>query len=79
VKYLKTFKGCSSKKVTWLTAQLKRLYTNTHSMATKQEELEATVLLESYSLVAITALYVKKRIECEELSLKNSHEQLESL
>ncbi|KAK4819205.1 hypothetical protein QYF61_026821 [Mycteria americana] len=105
VKYLKGIKGCSSKKVTWPTAQLKCLYTNACSMGNKQEELEATMLLESYKLVAITetwwdeshdwsvaingyrlctrdrrgrrgggvALYVKKRIDCEELSLKNSH------
>ena len=54
VKYLKGMKGCSSKKVTRLTAQLKCLYTNAHSMGNKQEELEATMLLESYELVAIT-------------------------
>ena len=111
VKYLKGIKGCSSKKVTRPTAQLKCLHTNARSMGNKQEELEATVLLESYDLVAITetwwdeshdwsaaidgyklfrrdrrgrrgrevALYVKKWIDCEELSLKNSHEQVESL
>jgi len=77
----------------------------------KQEELEATVLLESYDLIAIAetwwdefhdwsvaidgyrlfsrdrqrkrgggvALYIKKWIELEELSLKHSHEQVESL
>ena len=54
VTYLKGIKGCSSKKVTWPTAQLKCLYTNVRSMGNKQEELEATVLLESYDLVAIT-------------------------
>jgi len=80
-------------------------------MGDKQEELEATVLLESYDLVAITenwwheshdwrmaidgyrlfkrdmqgrrgrgvALYIMKSIQCEELFLKNSHEQIESL
>ena len=53
-KCLKGIKGCSSKKVTWPTAQLKCHYTNTCSMGNKQEELEATVLLESYHLVAIT-------------------------
>jgi len=53
VKYLRGIKGCSSKKVTWLTAQLKYLYTNTCSMGNRQEELEATVLLESYDLVAL--------------------------
>ncbi|KAJ7424125.1 nipped-b-like protein [Pitangus sulphuratus] len=73
-------------------------------------QLEATVLLERYDLVAITeiwwdeshdwsvtidgyrlfrrdrggkrggevALYIKRWIECEELSLKNSHVQVES-
>jgi len=54
VKYLKGIKECSSKKVTRPTAQLKYLYTNAHSMGNKQEELEATVLLESYDLVSIT-------------------------
>ncbi|PKU34424.1 nedd4-binding protein 2-like 2 [Limosa lapponica baueri] len=80
-------------------------------MGNKQEELEATLLLKSYDLVAITetwwdeshdwrvaidgyrvfirdrrgrrgrgvALYIKKWLECEELLLKNSHEQVESL
>ncbi|KAK4810175.1 hypothetical protein QYF61_010948 [Mycteria americana] len=98
-------------KVTWLTAQLQCLYTSARSMGNKQEELEATVLLDSYDLVAITetwwdeshdwsaaingyrlfrrvrrgrrgrgvALYIKKWMECEELSLKNSHERVESL
>ncbi|KAM6103455.1 uncharacterized protein LJ206_014212 [Theristicus caerulescens] len=110
-KFLKGTKGCSSKKVTWMTAQLKCLYTNARSMGNKQEELEATMPPESYDLVAITetwwdeshdwssaiegyrlfrrdrrgrrgggvALYVKKLMECEELSLKNSHEQVERL
>ena len=54
VKYLKGIKRCSSKKVTWPTAQLKCLYTNACSMGNKPEELEATVLLERYDLVAIT-------------------------
>ena len=78
-------------------------------MGNKQEELEATMLLESYNVVAITetwwdeshdwsaaidgyrlfrrdrqgrrgggvALYIKRWIECEKLSLKNSHEHEE--
>jgi len=46
VKYLKGVKGCSSEKVTQLTAQLKCLYTNAHSLGNKLEELEATMLLE---------------------------------
>jgi len=54
VKYLQGIRGCSSKKVTWPTAQLKRLYTSACSMGKKQEEWEATVLLESYDLLAIT-------------------------
>jgi len=53
VKNLKGNKGCSSVKVTWPTAQMKCLYTNTHSMGNKQEELEATVLLESHNLIAL--------------------------
>jgi len=37
-----------------LTAQLKCIYTNAHSMGNKQEELEAIVQQDSYDLVAIT-------------------------
>ena len=44
---------CSSKKVTRPTAQLKCLYSNARSTGNKQEEVEATMLLESYDLVAI--------------------------
>jgi len=36
------------------TAQLKRIYTNAHSMGNKQEELKAIVQQDSYDLVAIT-------------------------
>ena len=54
VKHPKGNKGCSTKKATWPTAQMKCLYVNAHSMGNKQEELEATVLLESYDLIAIT-------------------------
>jgi len=53
VKYLKGIKGCSSKKVTWPKAQMKCLHTNEHSMDNKQE-LEATMLLETYDSVAFT-------------------------
>ena len=35
-------------------AQLKCLYANAHSLEYKQEELEATVLLENHNIVAIT-------------------------
>ena len=52
VKYLKGTKVYSSKKVSQLAAQLKCLYTNARCVGTKQK-LEATVLLESYDLVAI--------------------------
>ena len=53
VQYLKGVQVCSSKKVTRPTAQLKCFYTNARSTGNKQEELEATVLLECYDLVAI--------------------------
>jgi len=111
VKHPKGNKGCSSVKVTWPTAHMKCLYMKVCSTGNKQEELEATVLLESYNLFALTetwwdesydwsmainsyrlfrrdrlgkrgggvALYIKKSIQCEYLSLKNSHEQVESL
>ena len=110
VQYLRGIQVCSSKKVTRPTAQLKCLYTDARSMGNKQEELEATVLLEHYDLAAVpetwwdechdwsaaingyrlfrrdrgrrgggVALYLKKWIDCEELSLKNSHKQVESL
>jgi len=54
VKHPKGNKGCSSVQVTRPTAQMKCLYTNACSMENKQEELEATVLLESYDLIALT-------------------------
>ncbi|KAM6317647.1 LOW QUALITY PROTEIN: forkhead box protein J1-like [Podargus strigoides] len=53
MKHLGGIKGCLSKKVTWPPAQLKCLYTSPRSTGSKQEELEATVLLESYNIVAI--------------------------
>jgi len=37
-----------------LTAQLRCVYTNTHSMGNKQEELEAIIQQDGYDLVAIT-------------------------
>jgi len=54
VKHPKGNKGCSSMKVTWPTAQRKCLYMSACSMGNKQEELETTVLLESYNLIACT-------------------------
>jgi len=88
----------------------RRASTAMHTNRGEKQELEATVLLESYDLAGITetwwdkshdcsvaidgyrlfrrdrqgrggggvALYVKKLIQCEELSLKNAHEQVES-
>ena len=53
VKCLKGIRVCSSKKASRSIAQLKCLYTNAHSMGNKQEELEATVQLESYVLIGI--------------------------
>jgi len=44
----------SSKKGMQLIAQLKWLYIDACSMGNKQEEMEATVWLESYHLNAIT-------------------------
>jgi len=101
----------SSVNVTWPTAQMKCLYMNTRSTGNKREELEATVLLQNYDLIALTetwwdeshdwrvaingyrlfrrdrqgkrgggiALCIKKSIRCEELSLKNTQKQVESL
>jgi len=60
VKYLKGIKGCSSKKVTRPTARKKCLYTDAHSMSIKEEELEATMLLESCDLVATTETWWDK-------------------
>jgi len=54
VKHPKGNKGCSSVKMTWPKAQMKCLYMNVHNMGNKQEELEATVLLESDDLIAFT-------------------------
>ncbi|PKU41434.1 adaptin ear-binding coat-associated protein 1 [Limosa lapponica baueri] len=47
-------RGYSLKKAAQPTAQLKCLHTNARSTGNKQEELEATVLLERYDIVAIT-------------------------
>jgi len=40
--------------VTQRTAQLRNLHTNARSVGSRQEELGATALLESYSLAAMT-------------------------
>lgn len=53
-KYFKGIKELSSRKMTRSAAQLKCLYTNTRSLGNKQEELEATVLLENHDIVAVT-------------------------
>lgn len=52
-KYFKGIKRGSSGKAVLPTAQLRCFYTNECSMSDKQEELEATLLLESYDLVAL--------------------------
>ncbi|PKU41567.1 hypothetical protein llap_8142 [Limosa lapponica baueri] len=52
-KAFKVEKRCSPKKVAQPTSQLKCLYTNACSMRNKQEEVEATVLLENYDIMAI--------------------------
>jgi len=52
VKLPKGNKRCSPMKVTQPTAQMKCLYMNAHITGNKQEELEASVLLESYDLIA---------------------------
>lgn len=54
MKCLKGIMAWSSKKVTRSVTQLKCLYTNAHSMGSKQEKLEATLQLESYNLITIT-------------------------
>ena len=54
MKHLKGIKGCSSKKMTQMTAQLKCLYTNACNTSNKQEELESIVQQENYDVVAIT-------------------------
>lgn len=108
--YLQRIKGCVPLG-TWHSWQPSWgcLCIKAHSTSNKQEELETTLLLESYDLVAITEMwdkshdwtvtingyrlfrrhsrkrgggiapYVKRWIECEEMSLKNGHEQVESL
>lgn len=53
-KYLKGIKKLSFKEVARPTAQLKCLYTNSHSLRNKQGALEATVLLENHNVVAVT-------------------------
>ena len=51
-KYLKVIKELTFKEVTKPAAQLKCLYTNVCSLRHKQEELEATVLLENHDIAA---------------------------
>ena len=51
-KHLNGIKELSFKEVTRLAAPLKCLYNNAHSLGNKQEELEATVLLENHNTVA---------------------------
>jgi len=56
-KHLSGVKMCSSRKLTPPAAHLKCLDTNAHSMGHKQQELKATMLLESYDLVAFTGTW----------------------
>jgi len=53
-KCLKRIKELSFKEVIRAAAQLKCLYTNAYSLGNKQEELEATVLLENHDIVVVT-------------------------
>lgn len=52
--YLKRTKGCSSRQAVWPASELRCFYTIAHSMGNTPEQLEATVLLEGYDLVAIS-------------------------
>ena len=52
-KYLKRIKELTFSEVTKTAAPLKCLYTNACSLGNKQEELEATVLLENHDIVAV--------------------------
>jgi len=56
-KSLKGIGELSFKEVTRPAAQLKCLYTNACSLGIKQEELEATVLLENQNIVVITKIW----------------------
>lgn len=56
VNFPKGIRNSSSKKVTWLTAHMKCLYTNTHSMGNQQEELETIEQLGNSDLIAITEM-----------------------
>ncbi|RMC14901.1 hypothetical protein DUI87_07078 [Hirundo rustica rustica] len=60
LKYLKGIKGCPSKKVTQLTAQLKGLHTKAHN----KHELEATMLLESCDPLAIAETWWDRSNDC---------------
>ena len=53
-KLLNGIEKLAFKEVTRPPAQLKCLYTNAHILGNKQEELEATVLLANYNIVAVT-------------------------
>lgn len=52
---LTRIKWCFYRKTPWPVAQLKCLYSTACSVGNKQEELEATVLLDSDVLAAITS------------------------
>ncbi|TRZ11478.1 hypothetical protein HGM15179_015625 [Zosterops borbonicus] len=68
-KYLKGIKECSSRKVTQLTAQLRCLYTKARGMDNKQEEWEATMLLESYGHEQVKSLWLQEESQSQGLVL----------
>lgn len=59
-KYFKGLKRGSSRKAMTPTAWLRSFYINAYSMSSKQEELESTLLLENYDLVALTETWWNK-------------------
>lgn len=60
MKHLKGIKRCLSKKVTWPTTQLICLYTSTCSVGSKEEELEAIMVMESHDTLPITVTWWDK-------------------
>lgn len=60
VKYLSEIRKYLSKRAAWAGSSAEVLCTSTHSVGNKQEEEEATVLLWSYNLIAITETWRDK-------------------
>ena len=67
-KYSEGLKELSSKKATRPTAQLKCLYMNAHSSGNKQEELEATIVLDNYD-ITMTSLVDSKLDKSQKCAL----------